>query len=150
MQLGLFNHSSWVDAVVMMWLFAPSGVSKESNAHLPLIGTCIKAFQNIYVPRGKAAKTPTISGKSVSHAIADRWDCAVLCCAVLHAACWCLALGAPAAVCSLHALACIAAGPYGMSMTLPLSEHAFCNLTAHDSAQRPQDVHRFLHTLITQ
>ena len=72
-QLCLFNHSSWVDAILMMWLFAPSGVSKESNANLPLIGTCIKAFQNIYIPR--LGSKPTGSSpaiKSMSRAIADR------------------------------------------------------------------------------
>jgi hypothetical protein len=31
-----------VDAIVIMWLFAPCGVSKASNADIPLIGTCIK------------------------------------------------------------------------------------------------------------
>eukprot|EP00891_Asterochloris_glomerata_P008361 jgi/Astpho2/8361/e_gw1.00122.122.1_t len=46
-----FNHSSWVDAMLIMWLFAPSGVSKADNADIPLVGTCIKAYQNIYVPR---------------------------------------------------------------------------------------------------
>jgi len=50
-QIGVFNHTSWVDAVAVMYLFAPSGVSKESNAHLPLVGTCIRSFQNIYVSR---------------------------------------------------------------------------------------------------
>ena len=37
-QLGLFNHTSYVDAVVMMWLLTPSGVSKASNADIPLLG----------------------------------------------------------------------------------------------------------------
>ena len=50
-QIGVFNHTAWVDAVALMYLFAPSGVSKESNAHLPLVGTCIRSFQNIYVSR---------------------------------------------------------------------------------------------------
>lgn len=73
MQLGLFNHSSWVDAVAIMFLFAPSGVSKESNAHLPLIGMCIRSFQNIYVSRssieGEQRKART---ESVSEKIAKR------------------------------------------------------------------------------
>ena len=38
-QLGLFNHTSYVDAVTMMWLLTPSGVSKASNAKIPLLGT---------------------------------------------------------------------------------------------------------------
>lgn len=84
MQLGVFNHSAWVDAVALMWLFAPSGVSLASNADIPLVGTCIKAFQNIYVSRaahGSAAGTDSAAdGKnggngrtpSVSAMIADR------------------------------------------------------------------------------
>ena len=37
-QLGVFNHTSYVDAVTMMWLLTPSGVSKASNADIPLLG----------------------------------------------------------------------------------------------------------------
>lgn len=69
-QIAIFNHITWVDPIIMMWLFAPSGVSKASNADLPLFGTCIKAFQNIYVPRGKKAAAG--SGKNISKAIAER------------------------------------------------------------------------------
>ncbi|KAK9866278.1 hypothetical protein WJX84_006341 [Apatococcus fuscideae] len=56
--LGLFNHSSWVDAIAMMWLFAPSGVSRASNADIPVVGTCIRSFQNIYIPDDKLAREP--------------------------------------------------------------------------------------------
>ncbi|KAK9835897.1 hypothetical protein WJX74_010493 [Apatococcus lobatus] len=56
--LGLFNHCSWVDALVMMWLFAPSGVSRASNATIPVVGTCISSFQNIYIPDERLAKVP--------------------------------------------------------------------------------------------
>jgi 1-acyl-sn-glycerol-3-phosphate acyltransferase len=49
--MGIFNHTAWIDAILLMWLFAPSGVSLANNANLPVVGTCIKAFQNIYVPR---------------------------------------------------------------------------------------------------
>lgn len=83
--MGIFNHSSWVDAIIMMWLFAPSGVSLASNANLPLVGTCIRAFQNIYVPRashGTAANTDPASTESlngaaptVSDLIAERYHC---------------------------------------------------------------------------
>lgn len=76
-QIGLFNHSSWVDAVLIMFLFAPSGVSKESNAHLPLIGICIRSFQNIYVSRGSIEGEKRKAGiESVSDKIAKRcaWD----------------------------------------------------------------------------
>lgn len=58
LQLGIFNHSSWVDAIVMMWLFAPSGVSRASNATIPVVGTCIAPFQNIYIPDSRLAKVP--------------------------------------------------------------------------------------------
>ncbi|CAL8471402.1 g10944 [Coccomyxa elongata] len=71
--IGLFNHSSWVDAVLIMFLFAPSGVSKESNAHLPLIGMCIRSFQNIYVSRGSIEREKRKAGtESVSDKIAKR------------------------------------------------------------------------------
>ncbi len=62
-----------------MWLFAPSGVALEYNAHIPVVGTCIKAFQNIYVPRsshGSAAKPTaapgTLKAKSVSDLVQER------------------------------------------------------------------------------
>lgn len=56
--VALFNHVSWADAALVMYLLAASGVSRSSNAHIPLIGTCIRAFQNIYITReatGRAA-----------------------------------------------------------------------------------------------
>ncbi|KAK9839254.1 hypothetical protein WJX81_004479 [Elliptochloris bilobata] len=75
--LGLFNHTSYVDAVVMMWLLTPSGVSKASNADIPLLGTCIKAFQNIYVSRESIDKERSNArapggAQSVSQMIAAR------------------------------------------------------------------------------
>jgi hypothetical protein len=79
MQMGVFNHTAWVDAILLMWLFAPSGVSLEKNAHIPIVGTCIRAFQNIWVPRsahGSAQKAKEGRGDapSVSDLIADRWE----------------------------------------------------------------------------
>lgn len=74
----IFNHSSYVDAVLMMYLFAPSGVSKADNARIPLIGTCIKAYQNIYVPepeRPGGKKTAEWTGAprmNLAKIIADR------------------------------------------------------------------------------
>jgi len=47
----IFNHVSWADAPLVMCLAAASGVSRASNKDIPLIGTCIRAFQNIYVER---------------------------------------------------------------------------------------------------
>ena len=78
MQMGIFNHTAWVDAILMMWLFAPSGVSLEKNARIPVVGTCIRAFQNIEVPstsHGSApkAKEGKSDGPSISDRIADRW-----------------------------------------------------------------------------
>ena len=79
--MGVFNHSAWVDAVLLMWLFAPSGVSLSDNADIPIVGTCIKAFQNIYVSRSAhgsaeqeaANRTPNgAKAPSVSDMIAER------------------------------------------------------------------------------
>ncbi len=50
-----------------MHLFAPSGVSKASNAHLPLVGRVIRSFQNIYVP-----ENPPVAGGNGS--AAGEWD----------------------------------------------------------------------------
>ena len=72
-QLGVFNHTAWVDAVALMYLFAPSGVSKESNARLPLVGTCIRSFQNIYVSRASIENAKQQNGgPSVAEKIARR------------------------------------------------------------------------------
>ena len=73
LQIGLFNHTAWVDAVALMYLFAPSGVSKESNAHLPLVGTCIRSFQNIYVSRSSIEHVRRQEGApSIAEKIARR------------------------------------------------------------------------------
>ena len=73
MQIGVFNHTAWVDGVALMYLFAPSGVSKESNAHLPLVGTCIRSFQNIYVSRSSIELAKRREGvPSVAEKIARR------------------------------------------------------------------------------
>ncbi len=75
--MGIFNHTAWVDAILLMWLFAPSGVSLQNNAKLPVVGTCIRAFQNIYVPRSshgseRSTKAGRANGPSVADLIADR------------------------------------------------------------------------------
>ena len=48
----------------------------DYNARIPIVGTCIRAFQNIFVPRsvlqGKPATSATTQGQSVTQAIADR------------------------------------------------------------------------------
>ena len=75
------------DQVVGSFNLEPcAGVSIEYNAHLPLIGTCIRAFQNIYVSREAvygAKHQPSVMGNrnlTVSKAIAER-------CAHWRAAC---------------------------------------------------------------
>lgn len=47
-KLMVFNHPSWVDSVLLLALFAPSGVSRQANTRIPVIGTIIRSFQNIY------------------------------------------------------------------------------------------------------
>jgi 1-acyl-sn-glycerol-3-phosphate acyltransferase len=54
----VFNHHSYVDAIVMTAYFAPSGVAKASVAHLPFIGAITVALQFLFVQRrGSADKT---------------------------------------------------------------------------------------------
>eukprot|EP01023_Acetabularia_acetabulum_P021735 TRINITY_DN2146_c1_g1_i1.p1 TRINITY_DN2146_c1_g1~~TRINITY_DN2146_c1_g1_i1.p1 ORF type:complete len:375 (-),score=43.11 TRINITY_DN2146_c1_g1_i1:302-1426(-) len=48
--IGVFNHVSFIDSIIILGLFAPSGVSKMGNTKIPLVGWIIRAFQNIYVP----------------------------------------------------------------------------------------------------
>lgn len=67
---------SWVDSIIMMWLCAPSGVSKDANADIPLIGTCIKGYQNIYVPskrKGRATQFDGAPRQNIAKVIVDRW-----------------------------------------------------------------------------
>ena len=47
-QLLVFNHPSWVDSILLLAFFAPSGVSRESNLKIPIVGRIIRSFQNIY------------------------------------------------------------------------------------------------------
>lgn len=74
----LFNHVSYVDAFALVGLTACSGLSKESNKNLPILGQCIRGLQNIYVPDknqikrdDKNAKNST---KGVSQLIKERID----------------------------------------------------------------------------
>ena len=68
-----------------MRLAAASGVSRASNKDIPLIGTCIRAFQNIYVERAgeggnkkekknssSSSSTPSSSSSGVTAAIQAR------------------------------------------------------------------------------
>ena len=76
---------SWADAPLVMRLAAASGVSRASNKDIPLIGTCIRAFQNIYVERAgeggnkkekknssSSSSTPSSSSSGVTAAIQAR------------------------------------------------------------------------------
>lgn len=36
--IGTFNHVSYVDAVALMWLFTPTGVSRNENKDIPIVG----------------------------------------------------------------------------------------------------------------
>ncbi len=56
-QLGIFNHVSYLDAIALVAIFAPSGVSKESNKRMLVIGHCVRALQNIWVPWRENAAT---------------------------------------------------------------------------------------------
>lgn len=50
-QLGsviVFNHVSYVDAPLVMWLFAPSGVGKSSVSNVPILKHVVKAYQAVY------------------------------------------------------------------------------------------------------
>ncbi|KAG2433324.1 hypothetical protein HXX76_008390 [Chlamydomonas incerta] len=64
--VGVFNHASWVDAFLLVWLMAPSGVSKADNAQLPVIGTAIRAMQTVFIPYEKLSKLRRMEGASGS------------------------------------------------------------------------------------
>ena len=69
LEVALFNHVSWADSALIMYLLAASGVSRASNAHIPIIGTCIHAYQNIYIERDAKGAS---KGKGVAAIIGDR------------------------------------------------------------------------------
>lgn len=61
-----------------MYLAAASGVSRASNKDIPLIGTCIRAFQNIYVERAgeeKKKKVNVASGNDAAGAKNNATTC---------------------------------------------------------------------------
>eukprot|EP00210_Caulerpa_lentillifera_P003281 g3132.t1 len=87
-RIALFNHVSYVDAFVLVGLMTCSGeititsLSKESNKKLPILGSCVKGLQNIYLPdhrqivkRGKTGEETKSSNRredSVSSLISQR------------------------------------------------------------------------------
>lgn len=82
----VFNHPSWVDSIILLFLFAPSGVSRDANLKIPVVGRIIYSFQNIYVPspraqpqRSEALDEVLVAPKSTTELILDRcaWPLAV-------------------------------------------------------------------------
>mmetsp|Transcript_17337 Transcript_17337/g.29646 ORF Transcript_17337/g.29646 Transcript_17337/m.29646 type:complete len:348 (+) Transcript_17337:126-1169(+) len=51
--VAVFNHVSWLDAFVLVYLLQPSGVSIARNADIPVIGTAVRALQTVYIPTSK-------------------------------------------------------------------------------------------------
>lgn len=74
----MFNHVSYLDSFGLVGMCAPSGVSKESNASLPILGRCVRALQNIYVPdhrqviKNENRKGSATKGVSFSQLIANQ------------------------------------------------------------------------------
>lgn len=50
-------HACRLDAIIMVWLAAPSGVSKDDNAHIPILNQAVRALQAVYIPYSKLART---------------------------------------------------------------------------------------------
>lgn len=92
-KLLVFNHPSWVDSVLLLAFFAPSGVSREANLRIPVIGLIIRSFQNIYThsrPAASDAAAAPLAPPSTTEQIARRCaptvaEGACMLCAVRHA-----------------------------------------------------------------
>jgi lysophosphatidylcholine acyltransferase/lyso-PAF acetyltransferase len=50
----VFNHVSWLDAFVLVWLAAPSGVALEFNKNIPILSHAVRALQTVYIPNKKS------------------------------------------------------------------------------------------------
>lgn len=50
--LAIAPHSSFIDPLALAVFCLPSGVSREENDSIPLLGACIRATQPVYVRRG--------------------------------------------------------------------------------------------------
>jgi lysophosphatidylcholine acyltransferase/lyso-PAF acetyltransferase len=56
-QIGIFNHVSYMDAFVVVWAFCAAGVTMHYTQFLPILGPGIRALQNLYLPKeGDKAK----------------------------------------------------------------------------------------------
>lgn len=60
----IFNHVSFVDSMLILYIFQPCGVTKRSIANIPVLGTAIRGFQNVLVDRVEA-KSKDASGETV-------------------------------------------------------------------------------------
>lgn len=70
--LIIFNHVAFADSAILMYLFAPSGVAKATLTEIPLLGTCITGFQNIYVPRESASSNGDSSATRAAFRLANK------------------------------------------------------------------------------
>lgn len=56
----VFNHVSYVDALAIMWLLAPSGVGKSSVSNVPVLKYVVRAYQAVYFHEDKrSGSVPT-------------------------------------------------------------------------------------------
>lgn len=53
MQIGIFNHVSYLDAFVVVWAFCACGVTFAFSKHIPILGYGVRALQNLYLPEEK-------------------------------------------------------------------------------------------------
>lgn len=49
-QIGIFNHVSYLDAFVVVWAFCVAGVTFHFSQTLPVLGYGVRALQNLYLP----------------------------------------------------------------------------------------------------
>jgi hypothetical protein len=53
LQIGIFNHVSYLDAFVVVWAFCAAGVTFNFSRNLPILGYGVRALQNLYLPEDK-------------------------------------------------------------------------------------------------
>lgn len=77
----MFNHVSYVDAIVLTHFFTLAGVAKASVANIPFIGAIAVALQFLFVQRRGSAdsrnKHTQLAGKTIekigARAVDSRW-----------------------------------------------------------------------------
>jgi 1-acyl-sn-glycerol-3-phosphate acyltransferase len=76
LQIGIFNHVSYMDAWVLAWSFCVAGVTFNFMKHVPILGYALRAMQNIYLPphndAGVTIDTQAKQPKSVAQMIKER------------------------------------------------------------------------------